>query len=73
MNSTSETLQAQMSGKPVVIVWGTADVLFGEDVVLRWQMFPHAEVRRVSESGHFVPEDARSSCSATSVTSHNPE
>jgi pimeloyl-ACP methyl ester carboxylesterase len=59
MNSTSEALKAQMSGKPVAIVWGTADVLFGEDVLGQWhQVFPHASVRRLSDSGHFVPEDA---------------
>jgi len=59
MNSTSKTLKAQMGNKPVAISWGMADVLFGEDVLNEWQrVFPHAQVRRLPESGHFVPEDA---------------
>ncbi len=35
------------------------DVLFGEEVLTQWQLvFPHAEVHRLSDAGHFVPEDA---------------
>lgn len=59
MNSTSETLKVQLASKPVAISWGTADVLFGEDVLEEWQqVFPHAQVQRIPDCGHFVPEDA---------------
>ena len=59
MNSATEALGAQMVDRPVAIAWGMKDVLFGKEVLEQWQqVFPHAAVRRLSDSGHFVPEDA---------------
>lgn len=59
MNATSKALATQMAGKRVAICWGMKDVLFGEDVLRQWeQLFPHAEVHRLTDAGHFVPEDA---------------
>lgn len=59
MNATSEALKAQMADKPIAICWGMNDVLFGEAVLSQWQqLFPHADVHRLADCGHFVPEDA---------------
>lgn len=59
MNSTTALLKIQLADKPVAIVWGMKDVLFGEEVLAQWQqIFPHARVHRLSDAGHFVPEDA---------------
>lgn len=67
---------------PVAIVWGKDDVLFGEQVLARWQqVFPHASVHRLPDTGHFVSEDAphevlshlRTSCrSASGSSSQSP-
>jgi pimeloyl-ACP methyl ester carboxylesterase len=55
----TEALQEQLADKPVAISWGMKDVLFGEEVLGQWrEAFPHAEVHRLSDCGHFVPEDA---------------
>lgn len=59
MNAASEALRVQMRDKPVAIWWGMADVLFGKDGLSQWeQVFPHAQVHRMADCGHFVPEDA---------------
>lgn len=59
MNSATEALRMQLADKPVAISWGMKDVLFGEEVLGQWQqVFAHAEVHRLSDCGHFVPEDA---------------
>jgi len=59
MQATTAALKAHMASKPVAMAWGMRDVLFGEEVLDQWrQVFPHAQVHRLSDSGHFVPEDA---------------
>lgn len=59
MNAATALLETQLAGKPVAIVWGMQDVLFGAEVLTRWQqVFPHARVHRLPDAGHFVSEDA---------------
>jgi len=59
VNSTTAKLKSQLAEKPVGICWGMKDVLFGEQVLDQWQqLFPHAQVHRIADAGHFLPEDA---------------
>jgi len=59
VNTATATLESQLADKPVAICWGMQDVLFGEEALARWQrLLPHAEVHRIADAGHFVPEDA---------------
>lgn len=59
VNSSTAKLKRQLADKPVAICWGMKDVLFGEQVLEQWQqLFPHAQVHRVPDAGHFLPEDA---------------
>ncbi len=59
MNSATALLRTQLADKPVTIVWGMKDVLFGAEVLARWEeVFPHARGGRLPDAGHFVPEDA---------------
>ncbi len=59
VNSTTAKLKSQLADKPVGICWGMKDVLFGEQVLDQWQqLFPHAQVHRIPDAGHFLPEDA---------------
>jgi len=45
--------------KPVALVWGMKDVLFGPEVLRLWnELLPAAEVTEIDEAGHFVQEDA---------------
>lgn len=48
-----------LAGKPMLIVWGTADRLIGIDALRRWRAaFPGAQVTAMDGVGHFVPEEA---------------
>jgi len=59
MSAATKSLETQLADNPVAIVWGKDDVLFGEQVLARWQqVFPHASVHRLPDTGHFVSEDA---------------
>lgn len=48
-----------ISGKVSLIVWGMRDIAFREKELNRWtDAFPDAEVVRLPEAGHFVPDEA---------------
>ena len=48
----------QIRDKPTLILWGMKDPAFTPAALARWlELFPHAEVVRFSEAGHFVPEE----------------
>ncbi|MEO1230896.1 MAG: alpha/beta fold hydrolase [Myxococcota bacterium] len=46
--------------KPVMIAWPMKDIAFTPDMLEHWWLadFPHAEVLRVEEAGHYIQEDA---------------
>jgi haloalkane dehalogenase len=45
--------------KPALICWGMRDFVFDEQFLNRWlEFFPHAEVHRYADAGHYVLEDA---------------
>lgn len=57
--STAEDLERHFRDKPVRVCWGMRDLLFGPEVLERWQaLLPSAEVVRLPDAGHFVHEDA---------------
>ena len=44
---------------PMLICWGEKDFVFDKDFLAEWQRrFPHAEVHRFPDAGHYVLEDA---------------
>jgi haloalkane dehalogenase len=44
--------------KPVLILWGMKDIAFRQKELDRWcEVFPHAEVHRLQETGHYVQEE----------------
>jgi haloalkane dehalogenase len=53
-------LAAAFANKPVKIVWPMQDVAFSEETLdgMWLQAFPHAQVTRVEDAGHFIQEDA---------------
>ena len=53
-------LEAAFAGKPVKIVWPMKDVAFSAEALdgMWLKAFPHAEVTRVENAGHFIQEDA---------------
>jgi pimeloyl-ACP methyl ester carboxylesterase len=53
-------------GKPLAIVWGMKDPAFQASHLARWtEAFPHAEVTRLADVGHFpAEEDPRSVAAA---------
>jgi len=53
-------LEAAFAGKPVKIVWPMKDVAFSAETLdgMWLKAFPHAEVKRVENAGHFIQEDA---------------
>jgi haloalkane dehalogenase len=54
---TDENLQ-KFTERPMLICWGMRDFVFDHDYLLEWQRrFPHAEVWRFSDAGHYVLED----------------
>ncbi len=49
----------KLAGIPALIVWGMADRAFRKQELNRWRtVFPRAEVVRLADVGHFVPEEA---------------
>ncbi|MBC8283818.1 MAG: alpha/beta fold hydrolase [Nitrospinae bacterium] len=49
----------QFSSLPIMIAWGDKDFVFNHHFLKKWQeIFPDAEVHRVSDAGHYVLEDA---------------
>lgn len=53
-------LQAAFADKPIRIVWPMKDVAFRADTLdgMWLKSFPHADVLRVEDAGHFIQEDA---------------
>jgi haloalkane dehalogenase len=48
----------KLLGKPMLLVWGTKDPLWGEKHLNKiWHEFPLAEVEKFSDSGHFPMEE----------------
>lgn len=44
---------------PVLIVWGAKDFVFDDDFLASWEdIYPHAEVHRLNDAGHYVADDA---------------
>jgi len=44
---------------PVLICWGDKDFVFDKHFLEEWtNIFPHAEVHRFPDCGHYVLEDA---------------
>ena len=45
---------------PVLIAWGMKDQVFDKDFLKKWtEYFPHAQVYRFDDCGHYILEDAR--------------
>lgn len=56
---TIEAALPALAEKPTLILWGLHDVVFGPEVLARWQTsFPHAKVVELPNAGHFLQEDA---------------
>jgi pimeloyl-ACP methyl ester carboxylesterase len=53
-------LEAAFAKKPVKIVWPMKDVAFSQETLdgMWLKAFPHAQVTRVEDAGHFIQEDA---------------
>lgn len=50
---------ARLSSKPMLICWGMRDFVFDHHFLTRWlEHFPHADVHRFAQAGHYVLEDA---------------
>lgn len=50
---------AAFQDRPMLIIWGERDWCFTTDFLAEWQKrFPHADVRRIPDAGHYVVEDA---------------
>jgi haloalkane dehalogenase len=48
-----------MASTPMLICWGEKDFVFDKDFLSEWQRhFPHADVHRFSDAGHYILEDA---------------
>lgn len=45
--------------RPMLIIWGEQDWCFTTEFLAEWQQrFPHADVHRIPDAGHYVVEDA---------------
>ena len=57
-----ESIQMQLDlflKHPILILWGMKDFCFTRHFLNRWQLFfPHAEVHKFLDSGHYIVEDA---------------
>lgn len=50
----------QFSGVPMMVCWGLRDFVFDKHFLKLWEdHFPHAEVHRFEDCGHYILEDAR--------------
>ena len=46
-------------GVPALLLWGMRDFVFDRHFLAEWERrFPHAEVERFPDCGHYVLEDA---------------
>ena len=49
----------ELSDRPVLVCWGGKDFVFDDHFLAEWQRFyPHAEVHRFADCGHWILEDA---------------
>ena len=57
---TEAGLEGHFRDKPVMIMWAMKDIAFTPDIVdqLWLETFPHAEVERIPDAGHYLQEDA---------------
>ena len=50
---------AQFADRRVLVVWGGRDFCFNDHFLARWrEIYPHAEVHRLADAGHYVIDDA---------------
>jgi pimeloyl-ACP methyl ester carboxylesterase len=50
---------AALASRPVFIAWAEKDLVFTRATLDRWSKdFPHAELLRLPEAGHFLQEDS---------------
>ncbi|MDP6625778.1 MAG: alpha/beta fold hydrolase [Nitrospinota bacterium] len=60
--SLMKTIESRIShfrNHPMLIIWGEKDFCFNDYFLDRWKAyFPDAEVKKVSDAGHYVVEDA---------------
>jgi len=53
-----ETRLEQLASVPVLIAWGMRDFVFDQPFLDEWiRRFPHAQVHRFEQAGHYVLED----------------
>ena len=56
---TIEACLPKLADKPMIVFWGGRDFCFNDSFLGEWQRrFPHAEVHRFADAGHYVVEDA---------------
>jgi haloalkane dehalogenase len=49
----------RFSNHPIMICWGARDFVFDDQFLDEWRgIYPHAEVHRFADAGHYVLEDA---------------
>ena len=60
MAELEQRVKSNLSDKPMVLVWGMKDPVFGRGGILeRWEAaFPQAEVIRLETASHYLQEDA---------------
>jgi len=59
VEQTAAGLEA-FSDTPALICWGAKDFVFDDHFLDEWRRrWPHAEVHRFADCGHYVLEDAR--------------
>jgi haloalkane dehalogenase len=60
LTEIQEGLQ-RFSSHPILICWGARDFVFDDEFLDEWRnTYPHAEVHRFDDAGHYVLEDASS-------------
>jgi pimeloyl-ACP methyl ester carboxylesterase len=60
---------SRLASKPVFVAWAAKDAIATEAMLLLWlKDFPHAEVLRLPEAGHFLQEDAHEAVVPALVT-----
>jgi len=48
-----------LKDKPMLVIWGAKDFCFTVEFMKKWkQLFPAADVRNITDAGHYVLEDA---------------
>ena len=55
---TAPLVAERFARRPVQIIWGMKDILFGSEVLEQWaHLLPHATFRHLERAGHFLQED----------------